>query len=196
MRWRARACPCVCVAATWLWWRSRSRLHVLSPEDTGWLRGFVVFNGSVGQRFHTGYSTSDHRHPILLWGEPAASCTHSYLDCTSTSWRTQLEIHHTHTQQPMYSLHSTLSVSLFYLCLLHFFPCSLVVSAPFCLTLCLFLFITACVSLIYTYTLLSLSLCVRNIAYQGQSQWSAVNQPGVGSAAHMQGIEWMMRCGF
>lgn len=41
--------------------------HVLSPWDTGWLRGFVAFNGSLGQRCHTGYSTSDNRRPILLW---------------------------------------------------------------------------------------------------------------------------------
>lgn len=48
---------------------SRSRLHVLSPGDTGWLTSFVAFHGSVGQHFHADNSTSDHRRPILLWTE-------------------------------------------------------------------------------------------------------------------------------
>lgn len=133
---------CVCVAVTGLRWYSRSRLNVLSPGDTGWLRGFVAFNGSVGQRSFAGCSTSDHGRPILLWiGDPLLNqrlLYTLYLDCISQ--RIQFEMHHTH--QPMQSLQCTLNP----LCL------------AFCLYTSVFLFFSVC-SVVFFFLSLTFLLC-------------------------------------
>lgn len=150
-----------------------------------------MFNGSVDQRPHTSHSTSEHRHPVLFWGE--------HLLHTLLPWLHQW----THTSQnssgnAVFMKH-TVSLFFFFISasvLLSSFSLFLTVS-HFCfilllsrLSLFLFLpFFNSCICLKYTIHIQtvsplsqSLSGYVRFVAlwnlwfvtFQGQSQWSTV----------------------